>query len=180
MHFNRGEDGDRTRQTVGLRLRIRTHPPRRQQPLNRRTYGRIGAGAWNYAAPRYSVAPRSATPTTRGVTIGGAFFRRSRSTSATSKPAPLMPARVSRLQVQPCPIRRLKPLSLSCQRASLGSSDRTCSRKSNRPLGLRTRRISASARAWSGTVQSRNHVVEGGVLEWKRLGRCAHDPRAEV
>src|SRR6266571_2323695 len=114
MHLDRGEDGDRTRDRPSVYAYESglIRPGDSTDALNRRTYGRIGAGAWSYAAPR------SATPTTRGVTIGGAFFRRSRSTSAISKPASVMPARVSRLQVQPCPIRRLKPLNLPCQRAS--------------------------------------------------------------
>ena len=94
-----------------------------------------------------------ALPTMNGLTHFGIFFAVVCSIFVTSKPPASMVLRVGRLHSQPT-MNRLMPFMRSCLRASLGSAERTCSRKSRRPPGRSTRRISRSARGWSSTPQS--------------------------
>src|SRR6266700_1331467 len=81
------------------------------------------------------------------------------------KPARLIAMAVSRLRWQP-PIRcgHIVASRARWMRARPAVSARTCSRKHSTPPGLSTRRISASAASWSGTVHSTNVTTAASKL----------------
>ena len=88
---------------------------------------------------------------------------------------------MARLHWQPHPNHDHGRRRRSCQPASLGSSERTCSIRSRRPCGLSTRRTSESARNGSATVTApacrprrRSLGVEGQLL-----GRRPNDARRD-
>src|SRR6266516_2452156 len=68
----------------------------------------------------------------------------------------------------------------SCQRRTFGSGDRPCSTKSSRPLGLRTRRISDSARVTPGIVQRVHAVTTVSTLLSSRFRGKYRRRKAEV
>ena len=78
----------------------------------------------------------TASPMTSGETIGGAFFSVLRSIPVIVKPAARIASTVDRLQLHPWPMTRFTRFSRSCQRASFGSSARTCSMKRQPPARL--------------------------------------------
>jgi hypothetical protein len=73
------------------------------------------------------LGPRSATPRTCGRASGGMAGRSNRSSATMCSPAAVMAATVSRLGWQPPTSQPQGRSSRSCQRASRGSSARTCS-----------------------------------------------------
>ena len=118
-----------------------------------------------------------ALPTMNGLTNFGTFLAVMCSIFVTSKPAASMVLRVGRLHSQPT-MNRLMPFMRSCLRASLGSSDRTCSMKRSRPPG-RKYPAQLPQGAWlvvhPAEHQGRDGGVEGVVLEGKVLGRRTQD-----
>ena len=102
---------------------VRPHLPGRGQDLR---LGHSGADHSLLVGLPRQLALR-ARPAMRGRTIRGIARHESRCTSSSTNPqAAIVPA-VSRLQRQPRPKRRHGSARRSCQRASRGDSERTCS-----------------------------------------------------
>ncbi len=103
-----------------------------------------------------------ALPWTSGLTIGGAFGSSGARRRPARSPRRSIVASVSRLQWQPSPRKRQGFSRRSCHLARSGSVRADVLEEEQLAAGFRTRLISRSAAAWSGTVQ-RTSVTDDGV-----------------